>query len=65
MLFQRDFRFGCRILTRHPAFATAAITVMSLGIGATTAVFSVVRGVLLEPLPSTLLDRTVGARTAG
>jgi hypothetical protein len=35
MLFHRDVRFGLRILTRHPAFAAAAITVMSLGIGET------------------------------
>ncbi|HEX6463420.1 MAG TPA: ABC transporter permease [Vicinamibacterales bacterium] len=51
MVFLRDFRFGLRVLARNPGFAAAAITVMSLGIGATTAVFSVVRGVLLEPLP--------------
>jgi predicted permease len=47
----RDLRFGLRILRRHPAFACAAIAVMALGVGATTAVFSVLRGVLISPLP--------------
>jgi len=47
----RDLRFGLRILRRHPSFACAAIAVMTLGVGATTAVFSVLRGVLIAPLP--------------
>ena len=47
----RDVRFSLRILSRNPLFAFAAIAVVTLGIGATTAVFSVVRGVLLERLP--------------
>lgn len=47
----RDFRYGLRILIRNPTFGAAAIAVVALGIGATTAVFSVVRGVLLQPLP--------------
>ena len=47
----RDLRFGLRVLARNPAFAAAALGVMSLGIGATTAVFSIVRAVLLEALP--------------
>ena len=45
----RDLRFAFRLLVRNPAFALAAMTVMALGIGATTAVFTVVRGVLLRP----------------
>src|SRR5262249_24707773 len=47
----RDLRHGVRILGRHRRFALAAVSVVALGIGATTAVFSVVRGVLLTPLP--------------
>lgn len=47
----RDARLGLRHLVRAPAFAAAAILTAALGIGATTAVFSVVNGVLLRPLP--------------
>lgn len=51
MQFLRNFRFALRILRRNPSFAASAIVVMALGIGASTAVFSVVEGVLLTPLP--------------
>jgi len=51
MNFLRDLRFGVRVLARNRMFAAAALGVMTLGIGATTAVFAVVRGVLLTPLP--------------
>ena len=51
MLFLRNLRLGLRLLGRNPSFAASAIAVMALGIGATTAVFSVVKGVLLTPLP--------------
>jgi predicted permease len=47
----RDLRSGARSLWRTPRFALAAVLVMALGIGATTAMFTVVRSVLLEPLP--------------
>lgn len=46
-----DLRVAWRSLTRRPAFALSLIVVLMLGTGATTAVFSLVRGVLLEPLP--------------
>jgi putative ABC transport system permease protein len=47
----RDVRLGVRTLFRAPGFAVIAILVMALGIGANVALFTVVRGVLLEPLP--------------
>jgi predicted permease len=55
----RDLRFGARQLRRHPSFACAAIAVMALGIGATTAVYSVLRGVLIAPLPYHAPERLV------
>lgn len=48
--FTRDLRYGVRMLVRAPGFALIAILTLGLGIGAATAVFSVVRGVLLKPL---------------
>ena len=47
----RDLRYGVRTLTRSPGFALTAILVMALGIGATTSLFTIVRAVLLKPLP--------------
>src|SRR5271166_2434714 len=47
----RDLRIGVRTLARTPGFAAIAILVMALGIGANVALFTVVRGVLLKPLP--------------
>src|ERR1700744_2100578 len=47
----RDVRLSLRTLGRAPAFTMVAILVMALGIGANVALFTVVRGVLLNPLP--------------
>jgi len=46
-----DFRFGLRILLRNPGFTLAAIVVLALASGPNTAIFSIVNGVLLRPLP--------------
>jgi putative ABC transport system permease protein len=55
----KDFAFGVRTLRKNPAFAITALITLALGIGASTAIFSVVNAVLLKPLPYANADRLV------
>ncbi len=57
--FVQDLKYGARVLLRSRGFALTAIVTLAIGIGATTAIFSVVNSVLLRDVPFTGLDRLV------
>ncbi|MGE0359121.1 MAG: ABC transporter permease [Vicinamibacterales bacterium] len=57
--FLQDVRYGVRALARQPGFAVTALVTLALGIGAATAIFSVVNAVVLRPLPFHDADRLV------
>src|SRR5262245_3022653 len=61
-MFLSDLRYALRSLSRARGFAIAVVLTLGLGIGANTAIFSVVRGVLLKPLPNRDGDRLVYLR---
>jgi putative ABC transport system permease protein len=62
--FERDVRFGLRGLSRTPGFTALAVTSLALGIMATTAIYSVLHAVVLDPFPYKDVDRLMSVRVS-
>src|SRR4029077_2616324 len=60
-----DVRYALRLLIKRPGFSAVAILTLALGIGATTAIFTVVHAILLSPLPFPDADRLAAVRIVG